>query len=160
MTPIVKKDSVILWGRTTRDAKIYPTKNGKSLSSFSMMYNKYHNEDGTVIRDYIEVTVYGKNSEVVGADDIGIAKGDFVLVCGTVVEDTYRREGEDPNAQKFKIEADIVLDMTSIFQVAAMVVSGGVPALDTEDADDQLDPVDEKTPFEQEIDDADGELPY
>lgn len=158
MTPIFKKGSCIIWGTVTRDAKLRQTNSGKSVTGFGMKYDRHHNEDGQKVNEYMEVSVWDEASMFVGDEDIGIAKGDTVLVCGQLVEDTYRKEGEDPNVQKWKINAEVVLDMTSIFQVARMVVNGESPQATV--SAPQYTETTEKTPFQQELEDDDGELPF
>ncbi len=165
MTPIVKNRSIIIWGTATRDASLRQTGSGKSVSGFGMKYNRGHNENGQMVSEYMEVSVWGDNAKFVGDADLGIAKGDTVLVCGLLVEDTFRRDGEDPDAEKWKIDADIVIDMTSIFQVAQMVVDGDFhatapssPVPTAASAFSELD--DEKTPFERELEESDTDLPY
>lgn len=165
MTPIGKNGSFILWGEVVWDSKVREARSGNKYTSFRMKYNRGHNEDGRMVNDTIEVTVwdtkYTKIAEMVGDENFGIAKGDLVLVCGQLVEDTYRKEGEDPDVPKWKVNADIVIDMTSIFQVAQMVVNGSLPSAELPDepkpafSDEKA-----KTPFEEELEDSDGELPF
>ena len=160
MTPIGKNGSFILWGTVTRDAKLRQTNSGKNVTSFGMKYDRHHNEDGQKVIEYMEVSIWDDAAVYVGDPDIGIAKGDSVFVCGTLQEDTYRKEGEDPNIKKWKINAEIVIDMTSIFQVAQMVVNGeALPHEDSEPAP-KFTATAEKTPFQQELEDDDGELPF
>ena len=162
MTPIGKNGSFIFWGTVTRDAKLIQTKTGKNVASFSIKYDRHHNEDGQMVNEYMEVSVWHENALFVGDSDVGIAKGDSVFICGQLVEDTFRKEGEDPNIKKWKINADIVLDMTSIFQVAQMVVNGEAPAPAevSTSAPQAFSETEEKTPFQQELEDVDGELPF
>ena len=163
MTPIGKNGSFILWGTVTRDPKIRQTNSGKNVTSFGMKYDRHHNEDGQKVNEYMEVSIWDDNAFYVGDPDTGVAKGDYILVCGQLQEDTYRKEGEDPNIKKWKINAEIILDMTSIFQVAQMVVNGGnveddapAPAQSTP----KFTETTEKTPFMEEIEESDGELPF
>jgi len=165
MTPIVKNCSIIIWGTATRDASLRQTGTGKSVSGFGMKYNRRHNENGQMVSEYMEVSMWGENAKFVGDPDLGIAKGDSVLVCGVLVEDNFRKDGEDPDVEKWKIDADIVIDMTSIFQVAQMVVGGDVQTTatpaeipTTASVFSELD--DEKTPFEKELEESDTDLPY
>lgn len=161
MTPILKKGSVILWGTVTRDAELRQTKNGRSFASFSMKYDRHHNEDGQMVNEYMNVTMWGDDAKFIGDENVGIAKGDTIIVCGQLVEDTYRKEGEDPDIEKLKVNAEIVLDMTSIFQVANMVVLGDAPH-DEEPAPENsaFTETQEKTPFQDELENTDGELPF
>lgn len=160
MTPIGKNGSFILWGTVTRDAKLRQTNSGKNVTSFGMKYDRHHNEDGQKVNEYMEVSIWDDAAVYVGDPDIGIAKGDSVFVCGTLQEDTYRKEGEDPNIKKWKINAEIVIDMTSIFQVAQMVVNGEAPLHEDSDPAPKFTATAEKTPFQQELEDDDGELPF
>lgn len=161
MTPIGKNGSFILWGTVTRDAKLRQTNSGKNVAGFGMKYNRGHNEDGQMVNSYMEVSVWEDNAHFIGDADVGIAKGDYVLVCGQLVEDTFRKEGEDPNVKKWKVNADIVIDMTSIFQVAQMVVNGSLPSAELPDEPKPAFSEERaKTPFEEELEDSDGELPF
>ena len=176
MTPIGKNGSFIVWGTVTRDPKIRQTNSGKTVTGFGMKYNRGHNEDGQMVNEYIEVSIWDDNAVYVGDPDTGVAKGDYILVCGQLQEDTYRKEGEDPNIKKWKINAEIILDMTSIFQVAQLVVHGGAaeeeePAPAPRNPREKESPVSkpakpkfkgttERTPFMDEIDESDGELPF
>ena len=161
MTPIGKNGSFILWGTATREAKLRQTNSGKSVASFGMKYDRHHNEDGQKVNEYMEVSVWDDNAHFIGVPDVGIAKGDYIFVCGQLVEDTYRKDGEDPNIKKWKINADIVIDMTSIFQVAQMVVNGSLPSAELPDEHKPAFSEEKaKTPFEEELEDSDGELPF
>lgn len=177
MTPIGKNGSFILWGTVTRDPKIRQTNSGKNVTSFGMKYDRHHNEDGQKVNEYMEVSVWDDNAFYVGDPNTGVAKGDYILVCGQLQEDTYRKEGEDPDIKKWKINAEIILDMTSIFQVAQMVVHGGgeeeeetatPPAHNPREKESPISKpakpkfkgTVEKTPFMEEIEESDGELPF
>ena len=165
MTPLYKNDGTILiWGTVTQEAKLRETKNGRLYTSFGMKYGRRHNEDGQMVNDYMNVTMWGDDAKFIGDESVGLAKGDTILVCGYLVEDTYRKEGEDPDVKKWKLNADVVIDMTSIFQVAQMVVNGDVPTDDAPPAAAPSKPkftaTEEKTPFQQSIEDEDGELPF
>ena len=165
MTPLYKNDgTTLIWGTVTQEAKLRESKNGRLYTSFSMKYGRRHNEDGQMVNDYMNVTMWGDDAKFIGDESIGLAKGDTVLVCGYLVEDTYRKEGEDPDVKKWKLNADLVLDMTSIFQVAQMVVNGDAPAVEAPPMPTPNKPkftsTEEKTPFQTEIEDADGELPF
>ena len=159
MTPIVKKGSIILWGTVTLEPTMRQTKNGRPYTSFGMKYDRHHNEDGQKVNEYMNVTMWGDDAKFIGDEDIGLAKGDTVVVCGQLVEDTYRKEGEDPDIQKWRVNAEVVLDITSIFQVAQMVVGGGVSAPEPEPKSAFTETT-EKTPFQEDLDEADGELPF
>lgn len=121
-------NNIILVGEVLREAKLRETRNGKQVSSFYMQYGFHHDEDGKSVKDCIDVSMWGEHAKFVGDEDIGVAKGDYVMVVGYLTKDTYHTEkdGED----KYKVNADIVLDMTSIFQVAQMVVSPSEPAVE------------------------------
>lgn len=151
-----------IWGVVPRDAKMTETKSGKFFTSFSVRYNRKHNEDGQMVNEYMNCQMWGDEAKIIGADDVGIAKGDIVFVCGRLVPDTYHKEGEDPPENKWKLDVDIVLDMTSIFQVAQMVVDGGgaVEQEDTAPSTPKFTETTEKTPFMEEIEESDGELPF
>lgn len=119
---------MLMWGKVSRDAILRTTQKGKHWTSFSMSYDRKHNVDGNMQTQYMEVTLWGDDALYVGHEDIGISKGDQVLVGGRLVEDTFYKDGEDRSQKKYKVEADLVLDMTSIFQLAQMVVVDGIGA--------------------------------
>lgn len=148
MTPIGKNGSFILWGTVTRDAKLRQTNSGKNVASFGMKYDRHHNEDGQKVNEYMEVSIWDDAAVYVGDPDIGIAKGDTVVVFGQLQEDTFRKEGEDPNIKKWKINAEIVIDMTSIFQVAQMVVNGEAPPHEDSETAPKFTATAEETPFQ------------
>ena len=161
MTPILKKGTVILWGTVTRDTELRQTKSGRPFTTFSMKYDRHHNEDGQMVNEYMNVTIWGEDAKFIGDEDVGIAKGDTIVVFGQLVEDTYRKEGEDPDIEKWRVFADVIIDMTSIFQVAQMVVGGSIPQPEPSDTkSSKFTETREKTPFQEELEDDDTELPY
>lgn len=119
---IKQNNTMILVGPVLREAKLRQTRNGKYVASFYMQYGFHHDADGNSVKDCIDVSVWGKNAQYIGDEDVGIAKGDTVLVVGYLVNDDYHTEKD--GEQKYKLTADLVLDMTSFFQVAQMVVNG------------------------------------
>lgn len=155
-----KTQSILLWGRVTRDAQLRQTKSGKSYATLSVQYGKHHDEDGHMIRDYMDVSVWGDHGEQVGDPNAGVSKGDIVLVIGTLYKDDYKSEKDGKDV--YSLNADVVLDATCCFQLASMVV-GGEPIGDdsTEpSAPTSFKPSSDRTPFEDMMDEEDGELPY
>ena len=151
---------MLLWGTVGREPSLKETKNGKLFCGFSVKYDRRHNEDGQMVSDYMNCTAWNETAKLVADDDVGIAKGDEVLIIGKFTEDTWRKEGEPYGDVRWKVEADIVLDMTSVFQIAQMVVSGGALELDEEEEPkSSFTETNEKTPFSDEMDDDDGDLP-
>lgn len=120
-------NTIMLVGTVIREAKIRETRNGKTVSSFYMQYGFHHDPDGKPVKDCIDVSVWGENARFIGDEDIGVAKGDTVFVVGYLVEDKYHTEKD--GEPKYKVTADLVLDMTSIFQVAQMVVNPATPTV-------------------------------
>lgn len=157
-----------LWGYVPRDARLIETQSGKTFTSFSVRYDRHHNEDGQMVNEYMNCQIWGDNAKFVGDESVGIAKGDTVFVGGKLVPDTYHKEGEPEPEDKWMVVADIVLDMTSIFQVAQMVVDGDFA---TEQEDDYnpkstsfsppsaFEETDEISPFGEEVEASDAELP-
>ena len=162
-------NTMLIVGRVTREAKHRKTKSGKSVASFAMQYDRHHDEDGNNVYDYMDVSMWHDSAKFIGDENIGIAKNDIVLVVGYVVKDSYH---STENEIKYKISADIVLDMTSIFQVAQMVVSGlGDDVSDEPDEDATSSPQPKKPSVFTETDEPDDnpfmteedletELPY
>lgn len=130
-------NTMLVVGRVTRDAKYRRTKSGKSVASFAMQYDRHHDEDGNNVNDYIDVSMWGENARFIGDDNIGVAKNDIVLVVGFLTKDSYHSTEDEV---KYKISADLVLDMTSIFQVAQMVVNGLPEDTDEEPEEDESAP--------------------
>lgn len=170
-------NKMLIWGTAARDASVKTTKSGKNVCGFAVKYDWHHDENGKAVTEFMEVSMWGDNALFVGHDSIGVAKGDMVLVCGEMTKDTFYKQGEDRSKPKYKINAELVLDMTSIFQVTQMVAGGdeeppdepekkerprSAPVQqDFKDVGGPRDPFssiddDESDPFESD----DGELPY
>lgn len=147
-------DSMILWGRATKEGQIRTSKNGKQFSTFSIQYGVHHDEDGKKVKDYMDVSVWGNLGGMVGDADVGIAKDDIVLAVGTIYRDAHKSESAGKDV--YNLNAEAVFDSTSAFQIAQMLINGG----SEEVYDDAPQETDEKTPFEQEVEDADTERPY
>lgn len=149
---------MLLWGKVSRDAVCHTTQKGRQVAGFSMTYDRRHNEDGQMKSQFMEVSAWGDEALYVGHEDIGVCKGDIVLVAGKLVEDSFYKDGEDRSVKKYKIDADLILDMTSIFQLAQMVVVDGAGgSLPGEHADDddipdvsKIEDVYEGTPFDDD----------
>lgn len=124
MGKLVKNNEIAIWGKVTRDATFSTTKSGKHFSAFNVNYDYHANEDGQYITESIGVNVWGDLAVHCGDPQCGIAKGDTVFVCGKLVRDDYYRDGEDKSKPKYKIVAELVIDATSMFQLAQMVVTG------------------------------------
>lgn len=165
-----QKNMMILWGIATSEPKLYKGPSGVSLTSFFMQYNKHVNEDGQKVKETIGVTAWRDLAEYICDEQIGIGKYDIVLVAGEIVQDTYYGKGEDPSVPKYKINAELVLDITSVYQMMMMVVSGGGQPIREEHKPSVVSKrgnlnVDEDAPDEDESpftddDSDDGELPF
>ena len=169
-------NKMLIWGSAARDASVTTTKSGKNVCGFAVKYDWHHDENGKPVTEFMEVSMWGDNALFVGHENIGVAKGDMVLVCGDMVKDTFYKQGEDRSKPKYKINADLVLDMTSIFQVAQIVAGGDVeeepapppqkekrrPAKVQQEFQDVGGPKDPFTSITDEEEDPfdDGELPY
>ena len=154
---IKQGNTMLLCGKVMREAKLRHTKNGKAVSSFSVQYGSHHDEDGKTIYDYMDVSMWGENAAFIGDESIGVAKGDIVFVIGYLVKDKYHTT--DNNDPQYKISAEIILDMTSIFQVAQMVVEAGFSPDVPAEAENTP-----KTPKKQsvfaDVDDSDNDNPF
>lgn len=157
MAYIKQGNDMILWGRVTKDAQLRTSQSGKSFATLSVQYGKHHDEDGNMVRDYMDISVWGSLGEQIADPNIGVVKGDIVMVTGALYKDEYmtKKEGKD----SYRLNADAVFDCTSAFQLAAMVTSGDDQD-DSPSGGSELAPSTEKTPFEDMMDEADGELPY
>lgn len=159
---IKQGDKIILEGTALWDSDLVQTRSGKYVSHFKMKYDRHHNEDGQMVNESIEVSVWRDNALFVGDPNIGVSKGDTVLVFGRLVEDNYYKEGEDKSVTKYKVEANLVYDMTSFYQLARMVV-GGEDAEEEETESEppkpEAKPAPQQSAFVDE-DEDDGELPF
>lgn len=166
-----QKNMMVMWGIATSEPKLRTTQSGRSVCSFYLQYNKHINEDGQKVKESMSVTAWNDLAEYICDNDIGIGKYDELLVCGEIVPDTYYGQNEDTSIPKYKINAELILPMTSIYQLMMMVVNGGanIKPPDTEpkpksmtkhgqiDVDD--DPEDYDSTFTDD-DSDDGELPF
>ena len=121
---VKQANRIQIWGKATRDAQLRTTKNGKHVVGFGVKYDRHSNEDGQTVNEYMEVSAWGDLAVWCGDEQIGIAKGDTVIVCGELIKDDFYRDGEDKSKPKYKVNADVVLDATSIFQLMKIVMSG------------------------------------
>jgi single-stranded DNA-binding protein len=170
-------NKMLIWGTAARDASVKTTKSGKNVCGFAVKYDWHHDENGKPVNEFMEVSMWGDDALFVGHESIGVAKGDKVLVCGEMTKDTFYKQGEDRSKPKYKINADFVLDMTTIFQITQMVAGGGAEeepapqpprekprsAKVQQDFQDLGGPRDPFTSITDEEDDPfsdDGELPY
>ena len=164
-------NKVIVTGRVTREAKIRNTRTGKPVATFAMQVGYHHNEDGKAVADYMDVSMWEENAKYVGDESVGVAKDDIVLVVGYLVRDKYKEKRNDDGENYYKINADIVFDMTTSFQVAQMVAGGDFEVDEPDDAPpakpskpakksvfSEADD-DEENPFLSE-EDMENELPY
>lgn len=164
-----QKNMMVMWGIATSEPKLRTTQSGKHVCSFYLQYNKHVNEDGQKVKESMSVTAWNDLAEYICDNDIGIGKYDELLVCGEIVPDTYYGRNEDPNVPKYKINAELILPMTSIYQLMMMVVNGGGQPIREEhkpsivskrgklDVDE--DAQDDDSPFVDD-DSDDGELPF
>lgn len=169
-------NKMFIWGRVTRDASFNQTSKGRSVSGFGVKYDYRYDPDGQPLNEFMEVSCWGKLAEWVGAENTGIGKGDIVLVAGVLMKDTYYKQNEDRSKVKYKLNADLVLDATSIFQLLEMVmqlINGEIPEKESkkksaisapeqqefEDAGDTDDPYAE-SPFITPEEEEEYDLPY
>ena len=146
-------NKMLIWGTAARDASVKTTKSGKNVCGFAVKYDWHHDENGKPVTEFMEVSMWGDNALFVGHDHIGVAKGDMVLVCGEMTKDTFYKQGEDRSKPKYKINADLVLDMTTIFQITQMV-AGGEP--EEEPAPPPKREKHRSSPVQQEFQDVGG----
>lgn len=153
--------NMLLWGRVTRDAEMKQSKNGKEYAIVSVQYGKHYDEDGNMVRDYMDCSFWGDYAKDVANPDIGITKGDLVMIAGMLYKDEYKSEKE--GREIYSMNADIILDSTASFTLAKMLVDPGTEEAIANPAPQKKSAFvssQEKTPFEEMMDEADGELPY
>lgn len=152
MTPLCKGKSLILWGTCTSGPRVRTFDNGKTKTTFSIRYDQKKNEDGEKISTYMDVEAWGKLAQYAAC----VERGDDLLCAGEYVRDNYRsdKKGEDV----YTLKASIIL---------AQPVADEMPETEEDElpADDlpeewtkPKDGVD--IPYEEQIEAADGELPY
>ena len=134
-------NTIFVFGRAMRNAIFRHTRSGKTVASFSMQSGWHYNEDGKSVADYIDVSVWGDDAKRVGDENIGVAKDDMLFVAGRLVPDPYHSTETE---KKDKINAELVIDMTSIFQVTDLVVNGTAEA--EEEEYEEEEPEEEPTP--------------
>lgn len=157
MAYIKQGNNMILWGRVTKDAQFRTSQSGKSFATLSVQYGKHHDEDGNMVRDYMDISAWGDLGEQIADPNVGIVKGDIVMVTGVLYKDDYLTEKE--GKVSYRLNADAVFDCTSAFQLATMVTTGEAPENPPQHKATFVSSS-EKTPFEDMLDEADGELPY
>lgn len=152
MTPLCKGKSLILWGTCTSGPRVRTFDNGKTKTTFSIRYDQKKNEDGEKISTYMDVEAWGKLAQYAAC----VERGDDLLCAGEYVRDSYRSEkkGEDV----YTLKATIIL---------AQPVADEMPEAEEDElpADDL--PEEWTKPkggvdisYEEQIEAADGELPY
>lgn len=152
MTPLCKGKSLILWGTCTSGPRVRTFENGKTKTTFSIRYDQKKNEDGEKISTYMDVEAWGKLAKYAAC----VERGDDLLVCGEYVRDNYRSEkkGEDV----YTLKATIIL---------AQPVADEMP--ETEEDELPADDLPEEwtkpkggvdIPYEEQIEAADGSLPF
>jgi Single-stranded DNA-binding protein len=152
-------NKIIAVGRVTREAKIRNTRTGKPVATFAMHVGYHHNEDGKAVADYMDVSMWEEDAKYAGDENVGIAKDDIVLVVGYLVRDKYKEEKSNDGEKYYKINADILYDMTSSFQVAQMVVEAGFsPDVPAEAEDTPRTP--KKQSVFADVDDSDDDNPF
>lgn len=152
MTPLCKGKSLILWGTCTSGPRVRTFDNGKTKTTFSIRYDQKKNEDGEKISTYMDVEAWGKLAKYAAC----VERGDDLLCAGEYVRDNYRsdKKGEDV----YTLKASIIL---------AQPVADEMP--ETEEDELPADDLPEEwtkpkggvdIPYEEQIEAADGELPY
>lgn len=152
MTPLCKGKSLILWGTCTSGPRVRTFDNGKTKTTFSIRYDQKKNEDGEKISTYMDVEAWGKLAQYAAC----VERGDDLLCAGEYVRDNYRSEkkGEDV----YTLKASIILPQA---------VADEMP--ETEEDELPADDLPEEwtkpkggvdISYEEQIEAADGELPY
>ena len=152
MIPLCKGKSLILWGTCTSGPRVRTFDNGKTKTTFSIRYDQKKNEDGEKISTYMDVEAWGRLAQYAAC----VERGDDLLCAGEYVRDDYRSEkkGEDV----YTLKATIIL---------AQPVADEMP--ETEEDELPADDLPEEwtkpkggvdITYEEQIEAADGELPY
>ena len=161
MAYIKQGNNAIFWGRATKDAQIRQTTGGKTYATVSLQYGKHYDADGNTVRDYIDCSFWGDYSNDVGDPNIGITHGDIVMMAGMLYKDDYKSEKEGRDI--YSLNADIIINSSASFMMAKMLVDPGAEEPIQNPAPQKKSTFvssRERTPFEDMMDDEDGELPY
>lgn len=152
MTPIVKGKSTIMWGTCTSGPHVRTFDNGKVKTVFSLRYNQTRNADGEKVSDYIDVESWGQLAKYASC----VERGDDLFVAGEYAKDVYRSEkkGED------------------IYVIKASIILAQPVADEIQESEEEEPPADDlpeewtkpkggvDISYEEQIEAADGELPY
>ncbi len=100
MRPTVDVNSVVLVGRSGRDAEIRYFESGKVVTSFSIAVNRPQ-KDG--VTDWFDIELWGKQAEIAGEY---VKKGTLVGIEGKLKWDTWN----DKNTGELQIKPKITAD--------------------------------------------------
>jgi single-strand DNA-binding protein len=143
---------IVLMGRLTRDPELRYTQTGTPVASFSLAVDRdYGNRDtGEKQTDFIDVVAWRQTGEFVSKYFV---KGTMAAVSGRL----QIRDWQDKEGNKRK-SAEVVADNV-YFAESKKSREGGEPARGTQPAQGGYGGSVKPSPF-QEIDEADGELPF
>lgn len=83
----------IITGRTTKDAEIKYTAEGKAVARFDIAVNRSFKREGEADADFFSCVAFGKSAEIIEKCQVG--KGTKLLINGEVRNNNYtNKEGQ------------------------------------------------------------------
>ena len=144
---------IVLMGRLTRDPELRYTQSGTPVASFRLAVDRDfgNRETGEKQTDFIDVVAWRQTGEFVSKF---FAKGNMAVVSGRLqVRDWQDREGNK------RTTAEVVAE-NIYFGDSKKSRDGGDVSGFRSSAPSEFDGARTKAPAFQEIDEADGELPF
>lgn len=139
MTPIIKGNSMIIWGTVAFDATFRDLKNNNCVCNFLVNYAMSQGEKGN--RRYVGMNCTAWND--IARYCAGLEQGDTVMCCGEVTADSYRSQ------KSGKDEFLLTVNFISVVPKAETV----------ELTEEEAEPPTEDT-FTEITDEDDSELPF
>lgn len=133
MTPIIKGNSVILWGTLARDAPEQPRyfPSGKRVTNFSISYASQKKSDGSGWENqYINCSAWGDLADYATC----LEKGDLIMLAGRLDKDKYRSEKK--GEEVMMIVCDMIVVQGKIDNSIVGGASGGFEDLPGDDDGD------------------------
>ena len=96
-------NTVVLVGRTGRDAEIKYFESGKVKANFSVAVNRWDPKTKSEVADWFNVDVWDKQAEFAGEY---VKKGGLISVEGRIMKETWTDKATGTDKETFKIIAN------------------------------------------------------